>query len=82
MAPWHMSSYFWPFFGVIWSIFSVKNQFSHIFPAPGGSPFLTVNLTVKLARLAQPTPKVFAHPNPPSGKTLAQFLFAHGIFLF
>ena len=38
MAPWHMSSYFWPFFGVIWSIFSVKNQFSHIFPAPGGSP--------------------------------------------
>ena len=47
--PWHVCSYFWPFFGVIWSIFPVKNRFSHIFPAPGGSPFLTVNLTVKLA---------------------------------
>ena len=28
-----------------------QNRFSHIFPAPGGSPLLTVNLTVKLARL-------------------------------
>ena len=58
MAPWHVSSYFWPFFDVIWSIFSVKNQFSHIFPAPGGSPFLTVNLTVKLAR-REKYPQIF-----------------------
>ena len=34
-----------------WSIFPVKNRFSHIFPVPGGLPFLTVILTVKLARL-------------------------------
>ena len=31
-----------------------QNRFSHIFPAPGGSPLLTVNLTVKLARLGVP----------------------------
>ena len=29
----------------------MKNRFSHIFPVPGGLPFLTVILTVKLARL-------------------------------
>ena len=51
MAPWHVSSYFWPFFEPCWSIFSEQNWFSHIFPAPEGSPLLTVNLTVKLARL-------------------------------
>ena len=28
-----------------------ENRFSHIFPVPGGLPFLTVILTVKLARL-------------------------------
>ena len=38
MAPWHVSSYFWPFFEPCLSIFSVQNRFSHIFPAPGGSP--------------------------------------------
>ena len=31
-----------------------ENRFSHIFPAPGGLPFLTVILTVKLARLLWP----------------------------
>ena len=36
-----------------WSIFSEQNRFSHIFPVPEGSPLLTVNLTVKLARLAR-----------------------------
>ena len=31
-----------------------QNRFSHIFPSPVGSPFLTVILTVKLARLPLP----------------------------
>ena len=35
-----------------WSIFPVDSP--HIFPAPEGSPFLTVILTVKLARLGIP----------------------------
>ena len=33
------------------SVSTVKNRFFHIFPSPGVSPFLTVILTVKLARL-------------------------------
>ena len=32
---------------------SFRDTLSYIFPAPEGSPFLTVNLTVKLARLGQ-----------------------------
>ena len=67
MAPWHVSSYFWPFFEPCLSIFSVQNRFSHIFPAPGGSPLLTGNLTVKLARLPfHPFPPLhlcFSHPS-------------------
>ena len=38
-------------FGLDIYIFRVKNRISHIFLCPGGSPFLTVNITVKLARL-------------------------------
>ena len=35
-------------------IYWVKNRISHIFPSPGGLPFLTVFLTIKLARLLSP----------------------------
>ena len=48
---WHVSSPIWAFFCPQWPILPVKNRFSQIFPAPEGSPFLTVNLTVKQARL-------------------------------
>ena len=51
LVPWHVWAPIWVHFAPWWSIFPVKNRFSHIFPAPGGSPFLTVILTVKLARL-------------------------------
>ena len=53
MTPWHVLSLIWVLFGPWGSIFSVQNRFSHIFPASEGSPFLTVNITVKLARLGQ-----------------------------
>ena len=57
--PWHVCSYFWPFFGVIWSIFSVKNRFSHIFPAPGGSPYQSLFLRHEIEkRLRAVYPKV------------------------
>ena len=51
LVPWHVWAPIWVHFAPWWSIFPVKNRFSHIFPAPEGSPFLTVILTVKLARL-------------------------------
>ena len=35
-------------------IYWVKNRISHIFPSPGGVPFLTVILTIKPARLLSP----------------------------
>ena len=38
-------------FGLDIYIFRVKNRIYRIFLCPGGSPFLTVNITVKLARL-------------------------------
>ena len=38
-------------FGPDVHVFRVKNQISHIFPCPGGSLFVTMNITVKLARL-------------------------------
>ena len=51
LVPWHVWAPIWVHFAPWWSIFPVKNRFSHIFPVPGGLPFLTVILTVKLARL-------------------------------
>ena len=51
LGPWHVWAPIWMRFAPWGSIFPVKNWFSHIFPAPEGSPFLTVILTVKLARL-------------------------------
>ena len=54
LVPWHVWAPIWVHFAPWWSIFPVKNRFSHIFPVPGGLPFLTVILTVKLARLIQP----------------------------
>ena len=53
LVPWHVWAPIWVHFAPWWSIFPVKNRFSHIFPVPGGLPFLTVILTVKLARLLQ-----------------------------
>ena len=52
MTPWHVPSSIWVHLGPRGSIFLVKNQFSHIFPASAWSPFLSVILTDKLARLA------------------------------
>ena len=51
MTPWHVPSSIWVHLGPWGSIFLVKNQFSHIFPASAWSPFLSVILTDKLARL-------------------------------
>ena len=51
LSPWHMVSYIWVHFGLWRPIFTVKIWFSHIFPALAWSPFLSVNLTDKLARL-------------------------------
>ena len=51
----------WVHFSPWRSIFPVKNRFSHIFPAPEGSLFLTVILTVKLARLVPPPAGCFLH---------------------
>ena len=53
LVPWHVWAPIWVHFAPWWSIFPVKNRFSHIFPVPGGLPFLTVILTVKLARLGR-----------------------------
>ena len=54
LNPWHMLSYIWVHFGLWRPIFTVKIWFSHIFPASAWSPFLSVNLTDKLARLPLP----------------------------
>ena len=51
MTPWHVPSSIWVLFGPWGSIFLVQNRFSHIFPASAWSPFLSVILTDKLARL-------------------------------
>ena len=51
LNPWHMLSYIWVHFGLWRPIFTVKLWFSHIFPASAWLPFLSVNLTDKLARL-------------------------------
>ena len=51
LNPWHMLSYIWVHFGLWRPIFTVKIWFSHIFPASAWSPFLSVNLTDKLACL-------------------------------
>ena len=53
LVPWHVWAPIWVHFAPWWAFFPVKNRFSHIFPVPGGLPFLTVILTVKLARLVQ-----------------------------
>ena len=55
LVPWHVWAPIWVHFAPWWSIFPVKNRFSHIFPAPEELPFLTVIFTVKLARLARIT---------------------------
>ena len=66
MTPWHMPSYIWVDFCPCWPIFPVQNRFIHIFPASAWSPFLTVILTVKLARLLQPE----VHLSEPLGHVL------------
>ena len=50
---------------VDWKIWMVKNWFSQIFPASGGSPLLTVNITVKLHSKAGMTKKTLKK-NPTS----------------
>ena len=55
LNPWHMLSSIWVLLGLWLVIYTVKIQFSFIFPASAWSPFLSVNLTDKLARLASPT---------------------------
>ena len=59
LVPWHVWAPIWVHFAPWWSIFPVKNRFSHIFPVPGGLPFLTVILTVKLARLGKVVMTIF-----------------------
>ena len=51
LNPWHMLSSIWVLLGLWLVIYTVKIQFSFIFPASAWSPFLSVNLTDKLARL-------------------------------
>ena len=59
LVPWHVWAPIWVHFAPWWSIFPVKNWFSHIFPVPGGLPFLTVILTVKLAQLGKVVMTIF-----------------------
>ena len=73
MTPWHVPSSIWVHLGPRGSIFLVKNQFSHIFPASAWSPFLSVILTDKLARLLVHNPPFY---NFHSGRPLSvPFLF-------
>merc|ERR1719376_483679 len=51
LNPWYVLSCIWVHFGLWRPIFTVRTRFSHIFPASAWSPFLSVNLTDKLARL-------------------------------
>ena len=51
LNPWHLLSSIWVLLGLWLVIYTVKIQFSFIFPASAWSPFLSVNLTDKLARL-------------------------------
>ena len=70
LVPWHVWAPIWVHFAPWWSIFPVKNRFSHIFPVPGGLPFLTVILTVKLARLlltSQTPTSASSSANPMTG---------------
>ena len=53
LNPWHMLSYIWVHLGLWRPIFTAKIWFSHIFPASARSPFLSVILTDKLARLEE-----------------------------
>ena len=81
LVPWHVWAPIWVHFAPWWSIFPVKNRFSHIFPVPGGLPFLTVILTVKLARL-QKRPNFVAKKVEMSAKTksLSPNPYWHGHF--
>ena len=83
LVPWHVWAPIWVHFAPWWSIFTVKNRFSHIFPAPGGSPFLTVILTVKLARLGEWPIQVWEEgqwgkPENDEGKNCCTRIYHHG----
>ena len=55
MRPWHMYPLILGFFRRVPNLFTVKSRLSQIFWSLGGSPFLTVILTVKLVRLVMTT---------------------------
>ena len=50
LVPWHVWAPIWVHFAPWWSIFPVKNRFSHIFPAPEGSPYQSLFLRYEIER--------------------------------
>ena len=50
LVPWHVWAPIWVHFAPWWSIFPVKNRFSHIFPAPEGSPYHSLFLRYEIEK--------------------------------
>ena len=75
--PWHVSSYFWPFLGVIWSIFPVKNRFSHIFPAPGGSPYQSLFLRHEIEKRLRAVYKAIESMNHWTSQVMTSWVEYH-----
>ena len=50
LVPWHVWAPIWVHFAPWWSIFPVKNRFSHIFPAPEGSPYQSLFLRYEVEK--------------------------------
>ena len=50
LVPWHVWAPIWVHFAPWWSIFPVKNRFSHIFPAPEGSPYQSLFLRYEIEK--------------------------------
>ena len=50
MTPWHVPSSIWVHLGPWGSIFLVKNQFSHIFPASAWSPYQSLFLRYEVEK--------------------------------